>query len=663
MGEQRGSQKAYWIIFGVTYVAYSVIYITRKNFSVVKTLIQDDVGLSTYLLGTIDSVFLSTYAIFQIFLPSFSDVYGIRPLVLCSFFGAALCSFLFSVGNSPEVFIIAWFAEGIAHASVFPVFIKTLSLWFRTITPTVETSLQRHHSGNDYLLGLWTTSQQVGGILATTVATYFSTAPGGDGWRNSFRAAGGITAATGTMLYFLLLEPLPIAFNLATNTKAHVPLRPAVSPDTTNEKADVESAWWRPADVRVVRSEGIVSTTGVTAISSSVSDVPSVDEQDNSTFVSQGITSGNEAQWRRKRLHEQGNKDIVGGSSVPAECFKSKSTAIKSPGSSIDGFNSDSSFQSDSRSSNNGKRSITTGASTRDVQRPAYPDVSVVEMRDLDAGEESERIPSLGDAACPGLHTMNCSKKDLPHMPPASLTFFQVVLLPGLLPCGAAYFCVKVVRYALLFWLPFFLVTELNLTPTVAGYSSMLFEVGGVAGALLSGFIVNRIFRGRRLTAAASLCILSSLILFLGGYLNGYTTSNAVADKNDVIRRQLHMDVRASEVVNAQPGTTLLVMITLIGLLLAGPDSILGATAAMHLCETSGVAGAQAVLSTATGIVNGLGALGGVAQSYMIATVAEMLGWSAVFMLLSVFSLAGAITLVPATRAERFKDLLLDFNS
>ena len=56
---------------------------------------------------------------------------------------------------------------------------------------------------------------------------------------------------------------------------------------------------------------------------------------------------------------------------------------------------------------------------------------------------------------------------------------------PGLLGLCAAYFCVKLVRYTLLFWLPLYLHEHLGFTAPQAGFAATLFDVEAGAVRLI----------------------------------------------------------------------------------------------------------------------------------------------------------------------------------
>ena len=65
---------------------------------------------------------------------------------------------------------------------------------------------------------------------------------------------------------------------------------------------------------------------------------------------------------------------------------------------------------------------------------------------------------------------------------------------------GASYFCIKMIRYSLLFWLPYYLNTALSYSRSAAGLLSISFEVGGILGTIGFGAASDR---ARRLPRAA----------------------------------------------------------------------------------------------------------------------------------------------------------------
>jgi sugar phosphate permease len=180
---------------------------------------------------------------------------------------------------------------------------------------------------------------------------------------------------------------------------------------------------------------------------------------------------------------------------------------------------------------------------------------------------------------------------------------------------GAAYFCLKLIRYSLLFWLPFFLHRQLGYEPSAAGYLSISFELGGAAGAVTIGYLSDRV-GGRR-----------------GALLVAMTTGLALA---------LALYGR----VAALGAWVNFGAMSLVGFLLFGPDALVSSVAAQDL-------GGVDAAGTAAGVINGVGSVGAIAQGTLIAVVVASWGWSAVFEVFIGLALVSSVALIPYALARR----------
>jgi sugar phosphate permease len=159
--------------------------------------------------------------------------------------------------------------------------------------------------------------------------------------------------------------------------------------------------------------------------------------------------------------------------------------------------------------------------------------------------------------------------------------YTRLALNPIILAMGAAYFCIKFLRYALDSWLPSFLDIQ-GLDAAHAAYYSQIFDFAGLGGAVIAGLLLDRVFRG----SWATLCLLMAVGM-IGGYLSVIyfgTTPLATA-----------------------------VCFGLVGFMVYGPDTLLCGAAAVQ------VAGERNGLAVA-GIVNGFGSIGPIIQE-------EVIGW------------------------------------
>ncbi|MBK9168412.1 MAG: MFS transporter [Bryobacterales bacterium] len=184
--------------------------------------------------------------------------------------------------------------------------------------------------------------------------------------------------------------------------------------------------------------------------------------------------------------------------------------------------------------------------------------------------------------------------------------FRTVMTNPVVLVIAAAYFCLKLTRYALLFWLPLYMTQRLRYSPAEAGYTSSVFELVGFLGAILAGYVSDRFLSSRRFpVAAVMLAGLAAACFF-------FPALGALGRWGNILG------------------------IALIGILTFGPDTLLGGAATQD-------AGTQEAAATAAGFVNGVGSLGSVLSPFAVAWVAGTTGWDNLFYLFSLISLFGAV--------------------
>jgi sugar phosphate permease len=179
---------------------------------------------------------------------------------------------------------------------------------------------------------------------------------------------------------------------------------------------------------------------------------------------------------------------------------------------------------------------------------------------------------------------------------------------------GASYFFIKLVRYALLFWLPYYLSTAQGYSTAKAANVSIAFDAGGIVGVIVIGRLADRVRLSRPALSALSIVL---LVPVLGAY-SALELSNVLAD---------------------------VLLLALVGALLFGPDSLLSGVAAQD-------AGGEHAAATATGFVNGLGSFGALLQGLVIPPIAARFGWTAMFPALSVMALGAVVALLPTLRSR-----------
>jgi sugar phosphate permease len=175
---------------------------------------------------------------------------------------------------------------------------------------------------------------------------------------------------------------------------------------------------------------------------------------------------------------------------------------------------------------------------------------------------------------------------------------------------GTSYFFLELCRYALMFWLPFYMVNQLRYSVGVSGYISSLYELVGVVGALLAGYVSDHYMQSRRAPISAiMLCGFGIVILLQMVLARRGMVSTAIA-------------------------------VSLAGMLTYGPDTLLSGAAAQDIGEAKAAA-------TASGLIDGIGHLGSLFSPYLVVLVSARYGWGRLFVVFAAAGFAAAAVLIP----------------
>ena len=215
-----------------------------------------------------------------------------------------------------------------------------------------------------------------------------------------------------------------------------------------------------------------------------------------------------------------------------------------------------------------------------------------------DAPDETE--PDLDQGSIASAQTERMSWNDL-----ASLLRSRSIWT-----IGTAYFFLELCRYALMFWLPFYMVNRLKFPLETSGYVSSLYELAGVAGAVLAGYISDRFMQSRRAPISA--------IMLCGFGL-------AVLGEQFLARYGL-LGIGFA--------------ISLAGMFSYGPDTLLSGAAAQDI-------GKEKATATASGLIDGIGHLGSLFSPFLVVYISGHYGWDRLFQFLAVASFAAAAALIP----------------
>jgi OPA family sugar phosphate sensor protein UhpC-like MFS transporter len=180
-------------------------------------------------------------------------------------------------------------------------------------------------------------------------------------------------------------------------------------------------------------------------------------------------------------------------------------------------------------------------------------------------------------------------------------------ITPPLVAISAMYFCVKLARYAFLFWLPLYMTEYLGYGKPQAGYASSIYELIGVLGAVAAGYISERLGGARFSVGAAFMFGLAVLCVTYPG-----------VSKIGLIPN--------------------LAWIALIGIFTFGPDTLIAGAALQDVVPPESTA-------SAAGFMNGVGSAGQVVSPVAVAYMSSHYGWSSLFAMLAAVAVAGGLAL------------------
>mmetsp|Transcript_108613 Transcript_108613/g.162468 ORF Transcript_108613/g.162468 Transcript_108613/m.162468 type:complete len:474 (+) Transcript_108613:93-1514(+) len=161
--------KAYqpWAFF-ITFGGYFMAHFSRKCYSTIKSQLENDAGFSKFLLSTMDTVFMGTYAAGNIINGKLGDTFNPTTILAIGLFGSGACLFLINVAlwfdfvsfnvTLTNIFVLGvYFLFGFFQATGGPVGTAVMGNWFCD-----EASVKNRGT----IFGFWTCHQYCGDVTA-----------------------------------------------------------------------------------------------------------------------------------------------------------------------------------------------------------------------------------------------------------------------------------------------------------------------------------------------------------------------------------------------------------------------------------------------------------------------------------------------------------------
>ena len=252
-----------WVL---TFIIYATFHMARKTYSIVKgSLIshEDEFGQivpgyapfdgtdGKTLLGTLDTIFLTFYAICLFFAGHIGDRSNLRVFLPLGLLGSALGLLLWPIAymlniHSFGFFVVANVISGVFQSSGWPAVVCVMSRWF----PKGKRGL---------IMGIWNSHTSIGNMLGSLVcAAMIHYTMDGQGWPYAFATPAIVTIVV-AVLTALFLIPHPADVGLTVPETDVVP---------EEDGSDLNVVTAQPADDLSLEALGRDGSMGGEAVSS-----------------------------------------------------------------------------------------------------------------------------------------------------------------------------------------------------------------------------------------------------------------------------------------------------------------------------------------------------------------------------------------------------------
>lgn len=218
-------------IFLITFWNIVCLHITRKSFSMVKSIIIDLEWFKSSLYtsqsemcGLLDTVFLFAYA-FGLFLSgSLADSYNLRIFIFWGMVLSGLTSIIFGMAGflnirSISVYCIIWAINGLIQSSGYPANLAVMGRWYGS-------------DGRGLIIGIWSGNGSFGNIVGAGVCSIILMVITSDSlsWKLCMILSALILIGSALPVYRSLV-PNPVEIGLPDpNTKTNDSLEPLIPP-------------------------------------------------------------------------------------------------------------------------------------------------------------------------------------------------------------------------------------------------------------------------------------------------------------------------------------------------------------------------------------------------------------------------------------------------
>ncbi|XP_065368309.1 glucose-6-phosphate exchanger SLC37A2 [Calliphora vicina] len=205
------------------------------------------------------------------------------------------------------------------------------------------------------------------------------------------------------------------------------------------------------------------------------------------------------------------------------------------------------------------------------------------------------------------------------HPDARPISLIDALCIPGVVEFSLCLFFSKLVSYTFMYWLPLYIQSSSTLSPTLSADLSILFDVGGIFGAIVAGMVSD--LSGMSATTCSVMLFLAAPVLLM--YQQYGNTSVFL----------------------------IIFLLILTGFLVNGPYALITTSVSAELGQHSSLEGNAKALATVTAIIDGTGSIGAAVGPLMAGMVSGF-GWQNVFYILILSDIIAMIMLVKLVKKE-----------
>lgn len=192
----------------------------------------------------------------------------------------------------------------------------------------------------------------------------------------------------------------------------------------------------------------------------------------------------------------------------------------------------------------------------------------------------------------------------------------RALMIPGVIPFALSLAFCKLIAYTFIYWLPLYL-THLNYSSAEAGQLSTFFDLGGIIGGIIAGFLSDKLKMPG--TVATGFLIVSIPTLYMYRAVTHHI-------KDSSMSQNIALMLFAGAVVN-------------------GPYALITTAISADLGSHKSLKGEPTLMATVTSIIDGTGSVGAAVQGILIGWLASRYSWNGVFYVLNICNILSALCL------------------